>query len=198
MKLGILSAIYDGYTFEEMIDHASGVGYECVEVACWPQGKAERRYAGVSHIDVANLDDAKAKYILDYVSGHGMRISALGYYPNPLDADKARREAAIRHIYACIDAAAKLGVNLVNTFIGRDQNMTVDDSIELAVKTWDPILKYALRPRPVARWTEHLHLSGDLEEDVRSARLRQLRAELRPEPLHLAGHGLRQGGLGLP
>ena len=42
MKLGILSAIYDGYTFEEMIDHASGVGYECVEVACWPQGKAER------------------------------------------------------------------------------------------------------------------------------------------------------------
>lgn len=143
MKLGILSAIYDGYTFEEMIDHASGVGYECVEVACWPQGKAERRYAGVSHIDVENLDDAKAKYILDYVSGHGMRISALGYYPNPLDADKARSEAAIRHIYACIDAAAKLGVNLVNTFIGRDQNMTVDESIGLAVKTWDPILKYA-------------------------------------------------------
>lgn len=143
MKLGILSAIYEGYTFEEMIDHASRVGYECVEVACWPQGKAERRYAGVSHIDVENLDDAKAEYILDYVKKHGMEISALGFYPNPLDPDKNKAEAAIRHIYACIDASAKLGVNLVNTFIGRDQHKTAEENIALAVKVWDSVLKYA-------------------------------------------------------
>ena len=144
MKLGILSAIYDGYTFEEMIDHASGVGYECVEVACWPQGKAERRYAGVSHIDVENLDDAKAKYILDYVSGHGMRISALGYYPNPLDAHRTGREDMGSDPEVCEGAWSA------------DRHRELSD---------------ALRPRPVARWTEHLHLSGDLEEDVRSARL---------------------------
>ena len=54
MKLGIVSAIYDGFTFEEMIDHASSVGYECVEVACWPQGKAERR-AGADGIAVRIL-----------------------------------------------------------------------------------------------------------------------------------------------
>ncbi len=52
MKLGLLSAILEGYSFEEMIDIVSGMGFACVEVACWPQGKAERRYAGVSHIDV--------------------------------------------------------------------------------------------------------------------------------------------------
>ena len=143
MKLGVLSAIYDGYSFEEMIDHASSVGYECVEVACWPSGKAERRYAGVSHIDVTDLSDEKAAYILDYVHSHGMEISAISYYPNPLDADASKAEAAIRHIYACIDASAKLGVNLVGTFIGRDQRKTVEENIELAVQVWDPILRYA-------------------------------------------------------
>ena len=55
MKLGFVSAILDGWTFEEMIDTASEMGFSCVEVACWPQGRAERRYAGVSHIDVDSL-----------------------------------------------------------------------------------------------------------------------------------------------
>ena len=49
MKLGFVSAILDHDDFEEMIDTASLLGYSCVEVACWPNGKAERRYAGVSH-----------------------------------------------------------------------------------------------------------------------------------------------------
>ena len=66
MKLGFVSAILDGWTFEEMIDTASEMGFSCVEVACWPQGKAERRYAGVSHIDTDNLSDEKAAYILNY------------------------------------------------------------------------------------------------------------------------------------
>ena len=60
MKLGFVSAILDTYSFEEMIDTASKMGFECVEVACWPQGKAERRYAGVSHI---NVDDTSAEYV---------------------------------------------------------------------------------------------------------------------------------------
>ena len=66
MKMGVVSAILDGWSFEEMIDTLSEMGFSCVEVACWPQGKAERRYAGVSHIDVDNLTDEKAEYILNY------------------------------------------------------------------------------------------------------------------------------------
>ena len=66
MKLGLVSAILDGLSFEEMIDCAAENGLECVEVACWPQGKAERRYAGVSHIDAAALDEEKCAYIREY------------------------------------------------------------------------------------------------------------------------------------
>ena len=46
MKFGLLTAILDGWTFEEVVDIASEMGFKCLEVACWPAGKAERRYAG--------------------------------------------------------------------------------------------------------------------------------------------------------
>lgn len=81
MKLGFVSAILDGWTFEEMIDVAHDMGYTCVEVACWPCGKAERRYAGVSHIDVDNLTDEKAKYILNYCKQRGWRSPLWPFIP---------------------------------------------------------------------------------------------------------------------
>ena len=43
MKFGLLTAILDGWTFEEVVDIASEMGFKCLEVACWPAGKAERR-----------------------------------------------------------------------------------------------------------------------------------------------------------
>ncbi|HNW86682.1 MAG TPA: sugar phosphate isomerase/epimerase [Candidatus Limiplasma sp.] len=143
MKLGFVSAILEGWTFEEMIDTAASMGYRCVEVACWPAGKAERRYAGVSHIDVDALDDAKAAYIRDYCRKQGVEISALAYYPNVLDSDGARGAAAAEHLKKVIAASAKLGVNLVTTFIGRDQYRTVEENLEQVRAIWPPILAYA-------------------------------------------------------
>lgn len=46
MKLGLVSAIYDDVDYEKLIDLVADAGLECVEVACWPVEKAERRYAG--------------------------------------------------------------------------------------------------------------------------------------------------------
>ena len=94
MKLGFVSAILDGWTFEEMIDTASEMGYACVEVACWPCGKAERRYAGVSHINVDELTDEKAAYIKAYCAEKNVEISSLAFYPNTMDGnDTAEIEA---------------------------------------------------------------------------------------------------------
>ena len=143
MKLGFVTAILDGWTFEEMIDTAAEMGFSCVEAACWPAGKAERRYAGVSHIDVDALDDAKAAYILDYCAKKGVAISSLAFYPNTMDPDPARREAAVAHLMKVIRASAKLGVNMVTTFIGRDQNKTVEENIELFMQVWPGLIKLA-------------------------------------------------------
>ena len=131
MKLGIISSILDGWTYEEMIDEISRIGYECVEVACWPQGKAERKYGGVSHIDVNNLDEEKKEHILSYAAEHGVTISALAYYPNTMDGNPDKRKASIEHLYKVIDAASFLGIDLVTTFIGRVTELPVEDNLEI-------------------------------------------------------------------
>ena len=125
MKLGFITAILGDYSFEQVVDFASKQGFKCLEVACWPSGKADRRYAGVSHIDVDNLDDTKVKYIKDYCKGKNVEISSLGYYPNPMDSALEKRNAAIAHLKKVIVASKKLGINLVTTFIGRDQYKTI-------------------------------------------------------------------------
>lgn len=143
MKLGLVSAILDKSDFYELIDVVAENGLNCVEVACWPQGKAARRYAGVSHIDVANLTAEKAEELKAYAAGKGVEISSLGYYPNPLDEDLEKRQEVIDHLYKVIDASALMGINLVTTFIGRMPSKTVSANIEEAVKVWTPILTHA-------------------------------------------------------
>ena len=143
MKLGFVSAILDGWNFEAMIDTAASMGYQCVEVACWPSGKAERRYAGVSHIDVDALSSEKIACIQDYCRKQGVEISALAYYPNVMDSDRAKGIAAAEHLKKVIVASAKLGVNMVTTFIGRDQYQTLEANLEMVREIWTPIVALA-------------------------------------------------------
>ena len=144
MKLGIVSAIYDGFTFEEAVENAVKNGCECMEVAaCWPQGKAERRYAGVSHIDVDNMSPEYIAYIKDFCAKKGIEISSLAFYPNTMDGDLQKREANIAHLKKVINMSALLGVNMVTTFIGRDQTKTVEENLELFKEIWPPIIKLA-------------------------------------------------------
>ena len=145
MKFGLLTAILDGWTFEEAVEIASEMGFKCLEVACWPAGKAERRYAGVSHIDCERVceDDEYAKYVLDLVAAKGLEISSLAFYPNTMDPDSAKREAAIEHLKAVICASAKLGVGMVTTLIGRDQHKTQEEIIELFKEIWPGLIALA-------------------------------------------------------
>ena len=145
IQFGLLTAILDGWSYEEAVDIAAGLGFQCLEVACWPAGKAERRYAGVSHIDAERVleDDAYAKHVTDYIAGKGMHISSLAYYPNTMDPDTAKRTAAIDHLKALIRASARLGVNMVSTFIGRDQAKSEEENLRLFQEIWPPIIKLA-------------------------------------------------------
>ena len=143
MKLGLITSICEGMTFEEVVDFAAENGLECLEVACWPQGGANRRYAGVSHIDVADLTEAKAKEIKDLCAKKGVEISALAYYPNTMDPDLEKRAGYIAHLYKLIDASAMLDVNMVTTFVGRDPKKNVSENLELVKEVWPPIVKYA-------------------------------------------------------
>jgi sugar phosphate isomerase/epimerase len=95
-------------------------GYTCVELMCWPPGKADRRYAGVTHIDVSNFDDAAAAQVLNLAQANGMWISGLGYYPNLLSPNQEEGRVADLHLRRVIAAAKMLQLEVVSTVVGRD------------------------------------------------------------------------------
>ncbi|HWR53301.1 MAG TPA: sugar phosphate isomerase/epimerase [Bryobacteraceae bacterium] len=143
LKLGFVSAILPELNLEDVVRFASANAFDAVELMCWPKGKAERRYAGVTHVDVNALDASEAARIKDLMSKEGVSISGLGYYPNPLTADRAEADVYIAHIRKVIDAANTLGVGVVNTFVGRDQSKSVDDNWPRFLEVWRPLVKYA-------------------------------------------------------
>jgi sugar phosphate isomerase/epimerase len=143
LELGFVSAILPDLSLEEVFQFASENKFECIEVMCWPVGKAERRYAGVTHIDVANFTDADAAHIKGLSAKYGVKISGLGYYPNPLVSDPEERQTYIEQIKKIIVASAKLDVNITNTFIGRDITKSIDDNWPLFEEVWKPIVAFA-------------------------------------------------------
>jgi sugar phosphate isomerase/epimerase len=143
MQLGFVSAILPELSLEEVLSFASREGFAAVELMCWPVGKADRRFAGVTHVDVATLTAARAAEIHDLCTRHGVAISGLGYYPNVLDPDPAVCRPAVEHFLKVIDAAALLGVRTVNGFVGRDWTKTVDDNWPRFLDTWRPIVRHA-------------------------------------------------------
>ena len=143
MKRGFLSVIVPDMTFREVMEYAAKLKMDCVEVACWPVSAASRRYSGVTHIDVANLDAEKISGIRQICRETGVAISAIAYYPNTLDPDPEKRAFNISHLKKCIDAAQALGVNQVDTFVGKVRDLSVDANLEIFREVWSPIVAYA-------------------------------------------------------
>ncbi|MEZ6039410.1 MAG: sugar phosphate isomerase/epimerase family protein [Planctomycetaceae bacterium] len=143
MKLGFVSAILPDLSFEHVLQKASEIGYDCVEVCCWPVGKAERRYAGVTHVDVADISQEMIRAIQHLTDSSGVRISGLGYYPNPLSPNHEEANAAVKHLETVIRASAALNIGRVNTFIGRDWTKSVDENWSRFLQTWRPLIQLA-------------------------------------------------------
>lgn len=143
MQLGFVSAILPDLSLDEVFAFAASEKFACVELMCWPRGKAERRYAGVTHVEVENFTSDDAARIRDLSARTGVAVSGLGYYPNPLSPDAAEAEVAVSHLRKVIAAAATLGVNLVNTFVGRDWTKSVDANWPRFLSTWQPLLSEA-------------------------------------------------------
>lgn len=143
LDLGFVSAILAEKSFEEVVDFASANKFKCVEMMCWPLGKAERRYAGITHIDVDELDERTVEHITNYLRQNNVYISGLGYYPNPLDPNEKRSKVYFDHIKKVINAAAKLGISVVNTFIGRDPSRSIDDNLKVFADKWPEIIQHA-------------------------------------------------------
>lgn len=142
MKLGFVSAILPEVSLADVLQFAAQTGYSCVELMCWPVSKAERRYAGVTHVDVTNFGPTQADEVKGLAADAGVASSALGYYPNPLSPDTAESQAAVAHIKKVIQASSLLGLDM-NTFVGRDWTKSVDDNWPRFLEVWKPIIAFA-------------------------------------------------------
>jgi sugar phosphate isomerase/epimerase len=141
MKLGLLTAPFPRRSLKQVAEWASSEGFEMLEVASWPAAGGERRrYAGTSHIDVTKVDVGAVRDVLDR---HGLEISSLAFYPNNLHPDSSERRSANAHLKKVIDAAAKLDVGIVGTFVGRDQTKNVPDNFREFRKVWPRLVDYA-------------------------------------------------------
>jgi sugar phosphate isomerase/epimerase len=144
MKLGLFTAPFEQSELLDVADWASANGYEMLEVACWPSGQgATRRYGGVCHIDVAAMTQGRADEVVGELANRGITVSGLGYYPNPLQPDTEARAAIAAHLKDLISAAALMGVPVVNTFMGSDQTLTLQDNWAQAKKVWPQIVTHA-------------------------------------------------------
>jgi len=143
IQLGFVSAILPDLSLKEVVQFAGDNGFDAVEVMCWPRGKAERRYAGVTHIDVTDLTKDEAVAIKVLFEEHGVELSGLGYYPNPLAPDREAAQVYIDHIKELIRAADLLDVGVVNTFIGRDWTKSVEANWPRFMEVWPPIIDLA-------------------------------------------------------
>jgi sugar phosphate isomerase/epimerase len=144
MKLGLLTAPFDGTELLDVADWASSNGFGMLEVACWPSGEgATRRYGGVCHIDVAGMTSDRADEVVGELSGRGITVSGLGYYPNPLQPDADARAAIAAHLKDLISAAGLMGVPVVNTFLGADHTLTQQENWQQAKEFWPAIVRHA-------------------------------------------------------
>jgi len=143
MKLGFVSAILPEFNLDQLLAFAAAERFACIEVMCWPVGRAERKYAGVTHMDVTGFTRTQADAVNATCAKYGVGLSALGYYPNPLDPDPAAARRVVEHLKKVIVAAEKLGLKNVNTFVGRDWTKSVDDNWPRFLKTWRPLIAFA-------------------------------------------------------
>ena len=143
MKLGFVSAILPELSLNDVLAFAAAEGFATVELMSWPVGAAERRFAGVTHVNAGDFSQAQADEITALTRTHGVAISALGYYPNILDPDEAVARHSAEHLRKVITAAPKLGLNTVNTFIGRDWSKSVDDNWPRFLQVWRPLIQFA-------------------------------------------------------
>ncbi len=144
MKLGLLTVPFAGASLMEVATWAASAGFEALEIACWPSAGGEtRRYAGTSHVAVETMTAMRADEIMGGLSAKGIAVSGLGFYPNPLHADAAHRDTVLGHLTKVITAAALMKVKVVNTFLGGDRSLTVDQNWARALQIFPAIVAHA-------------------------------------------------------
>ena len=123
MKLGF----YTNYD-EKTVEFAHKVGFRSMELSAWPD----------SSLNADKVTDRRIKEVKKVLKDHDIEISALGYYPNYLDPNKANAKEATRYFYKVMELASRMDVDVVCTFAGRDGMKSIKENIPLFAEAFKP------------------------------------------------------------
>lgn len=143
MQLGFVTAILGDLPLADVVEFAAQEQFDCIEVMCWPPGGPDRKYGGVCHIDLTDFTQDMADDTRAMFERHGLGISALGYYSIPLSADQEQASVAVEHLHKVIDAAPMLGLQNVNTFVGANQHLSLEENFARFAEVFPPIVRHA-------------------------------------------------------
>ena len=103
MRLGF----YTDYS-RDIAQFAQDTGFTSIELSAWPQ----------SSLNADEITDERIKEIRADLDNRGIEISALGYYPNYLAADKDEAAEYQRYFRKVMQLADRMEVPSVCTFVG--------------------------------------------------------------------------------
>ncbi len=134
MQVGILTAPFGKEPLDHVIEFAGTNGFDALEVASGPGG---------GHIDFLNLTDARVSEIKKLLEANNVVISSLAWYTNMTDPEK--RDEISRNFRMLVDAAEKLGVDVVCTLAGmpvagKDKLKTIQEDCGVV---FPPLVEYA-------------------------------------------------------
>lgn len=112
---------------------AQDVGFTCLQLSAWPG----------SAIDPAVVPDSALKPITADLAARGLKVSALGYYPNLLDPDAARRAEGLAHLRAVMRRAAQMEVGIVGLHAGRNPELTIAQNLPAFADLFGPLAEEA-------------------------------------------------------
>jgi sugar phosphate isomerase/epimerase len=141
IRLGMLTACLPSWELPQIAEYAARRGYRALEVAVWP-GTGGRDFEA-AHLPVATFTDEDAERTRALFAKHGLELSALAYYENHLHPDREQRAFYGTHLKHAIDAAARIGVPYVGTFIGRDWTRPVAENLAEAERIFPELVDYA-------------------------------------------------------
>lgn len=112
---------------------AQEIGFTSLQLSAWPS----------SSLNADTITDDRIAEIRGDLDARGIEISALGYYPNPLDVDAETAQEARRYLRKVIDLAPRMGVDTVCTFVGQTQGKPVIECLDAFKEVFTPLCEYA-------------------------------------------------------
>jgi sugar phosphate isomerase/epimerase len=162
MKVGVLTAALQELTprevrdpdpdkaLEEWVAFARELGADYIQLSAALHPSESDVPAEAMLDPVANtldlrkpFDKDRAKRAQAALDAHKIGISDIGYFDNMLHDDPAIRKKKLDFMKRAMVAAVLLGVDAVFGFVGRNQNLSMDQNLQDFEEGFLPLLKYA-------------------------------------------------------